>query len=64
AWRCGAAGLFRGDAQLEAEIVEFMDGSQNPSMFPTEEELRRAGRADLAAAIRKRGGWFSLGWCE
>ncbi|KAK6160031.1 hypothetical protein DH2020_003412 [Rehmannia glutinosa] len=31
-------------------------------MFPTKKELMRAGRMDLVEAIKKRGGWYSLGW--
>lgn len=47
---------------LEAEILEFMAKSEKPTMFPTKEELVRAGRLDLVKAIKKKGGWFSLGW--
>ncbi|CAA3000122.1 Hypothetical predicted protein [Olea europaea subsp. europaea] len=50
------------DAELEAEIMEFMDKSEKPSMFPTKEELLKAGRMDLVEAIKKKCGWYSLGW--
>ncbi|CAA2969167.1 Hypothetical predicted protein [Olea europaea subsp. europaea] len=50
------------DAELEAEIMEFMEKSEKPTMFPTKEDLVRAGRVDLMEAIKKRGGWYSLGW--
>ncbi|PIN15214.1 hypothetical protein CDL12_12146 [Handroanthus impetiginosus] len=53
-----------GDAELEAEIMDFMAKSEKPTMFPTREELMRAGRVDLVEAIKKRGGWYSLGWDE
>ncbi|CAI9775315.1 unnamed protein product [Fraxinus pennsylvanica] len=42
--------------------MEFMEKSEKPTMFPTKEELGRAGRVDLVEAIKKRGGWYSLGW--
>ncbi|XP_057777092.1 protein PTST homolog 2, chloroplastic-like isoform X2 [Salvia miltiorrhiza] len=42
--------------------MNFMVKSEKPSMFPTKEELVRAGRFDLVIAIKKRGGWYSLGW--
>ncbi|KAL2546890.1 5'-AMP-activated protein kinase-related [Forsythia ovata] len=66
----GSNGSFRcfwrkesdGDAELEAEIMEFMEKSENPTMFPTKEEFLKAGRRDLVEAIKKRGGWYSLGW--
>ncbi|KAL0408655.1 UNVERIFIED_CONTAM: protein PTST2, chloroplastic [Sesamum radiatum] len=41
-----------------------MEKSEKPKMFPTQEELLRAGRMDLVEAIKKRGGWYSLGWGE
>lgn len=40
----------------------FMAKSEKPSMFPTKEELVRAGRLDLVKSIKKKGGWFSFGW--
>ncbi|KAL0327206.1 UNVERIFIED_CONTAM: protein PTST2, chloroplastic [Sesamum angustifolium] len=52
------------DIELDEEIIEFMGKSEKPKMFPTEEELLRAGRMDLVEAIKKRGGWYSLGWGE
>lgn len=53
-----------GDIELEAEIMDFMAKSQKPTLFPTMDELMKAGRMDLAEAIKKRGGWYSLGWDE
>ncbi|KAE9605494.1 hypothetical protein Lal_00025015 [Lupinus albus] len=47
---------------LEEEILEFMQNSNNPNVFPTREELVAAGRVDLVEAIVKEGGWFTLGW--
>lgn len=47
---------------LEAEIMGFMANSEKPTMFPTKEELVRAGRLDLVESIKKTGGWYSLGW--
>ncbi|KAI5437631.1 protein PTST homolog 2, chloroplastic isoform X1 [Lathyrus oleraceus] len=49
-------------SSLEDEILEFMQKSDNPDTFPTKEELVKAGRADLAEAIVKEGGWLSYGW--
>ncbi|KAL1569926.1 protein PTST 2, chloroplastic-like isoform X3 [Salvia divinorum] len=60
-WCCGSH-QGDGDEELEAEIMSFMAKSEKPSMFPTKEELVRAGRFDLVRAIKKRGGWYSLGW--
>lgn len=51
-----------GDSELEAEILEFMKNSEKPEAFPSKKELVDAGRMDLVDAIRKRGGWLSLGW--
>ncbi|KAL7132927.1 hypothetical protein ABFS83_12G108100 [Erythranthe nasuta] len=62
-WRCWC-NLSGGDAELEAEIMDFMAKSEKPAMFPTRKELIAAGRIDLAEAVKKRGGWFSLGWEE
>lgn len=53
-----------GDVELEAEIMDFMAKSERSTMFPTKDELMRAGRLDLVEAIKKRGGWYSLGWDE
>lgn len=65
-WRCGciegSEGESEGDFELEAEILEFMEKSSNPSLFPSKNELVEAGRLDLVEAIKKRGGWLSLGW--
>lgn len=50
---------------LEAEVFEFMEGSGNPCLFPSRQELIAAGRGDLAEAIASRGGWLAYGWdCE
>ncbi|KAJ4973903.1 hypothetical protein NE237_007077 [Protea cynaroides] len=47
---------------LESEILDFMEQSDNPAVFPTRKELIDAGRMDLVEAIAQRGGWFALGW--
>ncbi|KAJ6845034.1 uncharacterized protein M6B38_290090 [Iris pallida] len=47
---------------LEAEVLDFMEGSENPDAFPTKDELVRAGRKDLAEAIARTGGWLAIGW--
>ncbi|KAH6809502.1 hypothetical protein C2S51_027285 [Perilla frutescens var. frutescens] len=60
-WCCGCR-KGEGDVELETEIMDFMANSDKPTMFPTREELVRAGRLDLVEAIKKRGGWYSLGW--
>lgn len=49
-------------SSLEAEVLEFMQNSNNPEAFPTKEELVAAGRVDLVEAIVKRGGWLAYGW--
>ncbi|KAK4358148.1 hypothetical protein RND71_023758 [Anisodus tanguticus] len=48
--------------KLEADILAFMEKSENPNAFPTRKDLEKAGRFDLAEAIKKRGGWYSFGW--
>ncbi|KAL3824182.1 hypothetical protein ACJIZ3_020211 [Penstemon smallii] len=53
-----------GDIELEAEIMGFMEKSEKPTVFPTKGELIKAGRMDLVEAIKRRGGWYSLGWDE
>lgn len=50
------------DLELEAEILAFMEKSENPNAFPTKKDLEKAGRVDLLEAIKKRGGWYSFGW--
>lgn len=65
--RCKREADGEGDPSLEAEILEFMEGSENPNLFPTRKQLLDAGRADLVEAISQQGGWLSLGWdldCE
>ncbi|KAG9131437.1 hypothetical protein Leryth_021105 [Lithospermum erythrorhizon] len=57
--RCMSSGS---DKNLEEMILEFMEKSNRPEKFPTKKELISAGRFDLAEAISRRGGWFSLGW--
>lgn len=51
-----------GDWGLEAEILDFMQKSENPEAFPTKKQLVDAGRMDLVDGIVKQGGWLSLGW--
>ncbi|KAL6513854.1 hypothetical protein OROHE_019310 [Orobanche hederae] len=67
-WSCWCSrqseGEGEGDGELEVEIMDFMAKSEKPTMFPTKKELMRGGRVDLVEAIRKRGGWYSLGWDE
>ncbi|KAL0364089.1 UNVERIFIED_CONTAM: protein PTST2, chloroplastic [Sesamum angustifolium] len=58
------AAIGEGDIELEAEIMDFMAKSPKPTMFPTMDELMEAGRVDLVEAIKKKGGWYSLGWDE
>ncbi|XP_073300378.1 protein PTST homolog 2, chloroplastic-like isoform X2 [Primulina huaijiensis] len=55
---------FRCYLELEVEIMEFMKKSEKPMMFPTREELARAGRMDLVESIKKIGRWYTLGWDE
>ncbi|XP_057448338.1 protein PTST homolog 2, chloroplastic isoform X2 [Lotus japonicus] len=64
-WRCkGRDGSGEGEAfsSLEAEILEFMQKSENPGAFPTKNELVAAGRVDLVEAIVEEGGWLAYGW--
>ncbi|KAJ4823259.1 hypothetical protein Tsubulata_042383 [Turnera subulata] len=51
-----------GDIALEAQILEFMQSSENPGAFPTKKQLIDGGRPDLAEAIVKQGGWLASGW--
>ncbi|KAL3511179.1 hypothetical protein ACH5RR_030580 [Cinchona calisaya] len=51
-----------GDSELEEEILDFMENSSKPGVFPSKKDLVEAGRLDLVEAIKNRGGWFSLGW--
>ncbi|CAH9115274.1 unnamed protein product [Cuscuta europaea] len=61
-WCYGGSASTAGDAELEARILEFMQNSKKPGSFPTRKELEDAGRFDLVEDIKRRGGWFSLGW--
>ncbi|KAH7301051.1 hypothetical protein KP509_23G010100 [Ceratopteris richardii] len=47
---------------LEAEILEFMNQSDRPELFPSQSELMKAGRSDLVEKILARGGWMVAGW--
>ncbi|XP_020217900.1 protein PTST homolog 2, chloroplastic isoform X2 [Cajanus cajan] len=49
-------------SSLESQILEFMQGSDKPGVFPTNEELVAAGRVDLVNAIVNEGGWLAFGW--
>ncbi|XP_051146068.1 protein PTST homolog 2, chloroplastic isoform X2 [Andrographis paniculata] len=60
-WCCGCKPTEE-ESELESQIMEFMERSEKPTMFPTKDELIQAGRMDLVDAIRTRGGWYSLGW--
>uniref|UniRef100_M1BHL7 Isoamylase N-terminal domain containing protein n=1 Tax=Solanum tuberosum TaxID=4113 RepID=M1BHL7_SOLTU len=59
---CGEGSQSEGDMKLEADILAFMEKSQNPDAFPSRKDLEKAGRVDLIEAIRNRGGWYSFGW--
>ncbi|KAH8495211.1 hypothetical protein H0E87_018409 [Populus deltoides] len=71
-WGCGGGFVRRcntrdwesseGNIALETEILEFMNTSKNPEMFPSKKQLIDAGRMDLVEAILKEGGWLALGW--
>ncbi|KAF6164339.1 hypothetical protein GIB67_029222 [Kingdonia uniflora] len=50
------------DADLEGELLEFMENSKNPDSFPTKKDLVEAGRVDLVEAILEKGDWFCFGW--
>lgn len=39
-----------------------MEKSSKPGQFLSKKELVAAGRFDLVEAIKKKGGWFLLGW--
>lgn len=61
--------LTRGDSyqeeeslDLESDILEFMDNSETPELFPSRSELMKAGRSDLEEAILAKGGWMVAGW--
>ncbi|XP_019164781.1 PREDICTED: uncharacterized protein LOC109160963 isoform X2 [Ipomoea nil] len=58
----GSSASAEGDGELEARILEFMRNSEKPGAFPSRKELEEAGRFDLVEAIRRKGGWFLLGW--
>uniref|UniRef100_A0A1J3HGR2 5'-AMP-activated protein kinase subunit beta-2 n=1 Tax=Noccaea caerulescens TaxID=107243 RepID=A0A1J3HGR2_NOCCA len=47
---------------LETEILEFMENSEKPGMFPSKKDLIRSGRFDLVERIVNQGGWLSMGW--
>ncbi|KAH1264476.1 Protein PTST 2, chloroplastic [Glycine max] len=49
-------------SSLESEILEFMQSTGKPEVFPTKEELVAAGRVDLVNAIVNEGGWLAYGW--
>ncbi|KAG6758947.1 hypothetical protein POTOM_035410 [Populus tomentosa] len=71
-WGCGGGFVRRcntrdwesseGNIALETEILEFMNCSKNPEVFPSKKQLIDAGRMDLVEAILKEGGWLALGW--
>uniref|UniRef100_A0A6N2N684 AMP-activated protein kinase glycogen-binding domain-containing protein n=1 Tax=Salix viminalis TaxID=40686 RepID=A0A6N2N684_SALVM len=71
-WGCGGEFVRRcnrrdwegsgGNIDLETKILEFMNSSINPEMFPSKKQLIDAGRMDLVEAILKEGGWLALGW--
>ncbi|MCO5571901.1 hypothetical protein L7F22_025650 [Adiantum nelumboides] len=47
---------------LESQILDFMDHSENPDLFPSRSQLLKAGRFDLVEAILAKGGWMVAGW--
>ncbi|MCO5597881.1 hypothetical protein L7F22_051966 [Adiantum nelumboides] len=47
---------------LESQILDFMDQSENPDLFPSRSQLLKAGRFDLVEAILAKGGWMVAGW--
>ena len=49
-------------SDLEFEVFQFMETSENPFSFPTQSELLKAGRDDLVDAILREGGWLASGW--
>lgn len=49
-------------ANLEFEVLKFMESSDKPFSFPSKSELLEAGRADLVDAIIAKGGWLVAGW--
>ncbi|EOA37485.1 hypothetical protein CARUB_v10011637mg [Capsella rubella] len=51
-----------GSKDLESEILEFMESSEKPGMFPSKKDLIRSGRFDLVERIVNQGGWLSMGW--
>lgn len=61
---CGKKGedAFDVSDEWDAEIYEFMAKSEDPTKFPTREQLIAAGRPDLAEAIGRVGGWLAFGW--
>lgn len=49
-------------SDLETKILEFMDNSERPELFPSRSELMKAGRSDLLEGILSKGGWMVAGW--
>ncbi|KAH1259962.1 hypothetical protein AAZX31_02G021300 [Glycine max] len=49
-------------SSLESQILDFMQNTDKPEVFPTKEELVAAGRVDLVNAIVNEGGWLAFGW--
>eukprot|EP00899_Mesostigma_viride_P012161 jgi/Mesvir1/20946/Mv08017-RA.1 len=47
---------------FEREIVNFIIASGRLTELPSETALLRAGRNDLVAEIKERGGWLAVGW--
>ncbi|KAJ8773746.1 hypothetical protein K2173_006396 [Erythroxylum novogranatense] len=60
--RCRKGWESEGGSALEAEILEFMENSENPDAFPSKKQLIDAGRLDLVESIVKQGGWLAMGW--
>ncbi|KAI5079512.1 hypothetical protein GOP47_0004991 [Adiantum capillus-veneris] len=60
-WRLNSY-RFDESLDLESQILDFMNQSQMPDLFPARSELLRAGRSDLVEAILGKGGWMVAGW--
>jgi hypothetical protein len=50
-------GYWNDFANLERELLAFIQENGTPSVMPTNEELKKAGRSALANAISKNGGY-------
>lgn len=53
-------GYWSDPAVLHAQLLTFIARNGNPGLMPTRHHLREAGRADIAYAIEKHGGYSSI----